>query len=69
MKLDLIPEVEGEGKTWRFIGLQSKNRREWGISHIGNFYNKCTSVALYDTLGDEATAYVIKQTGLATIAT
>lgn len=67
MKLDLIPEVEGEGRKWRFIGLQSKNRREWGIAHIGNFHNNCTSVALYDTLGVEASKYVIQQTGLTTI--
>lgn len=69
MKLNLVPEVEGEGRQWRFIGLQSKNRREWGIAHIGNFYNTTTSVALYDTLGEEATRYVIQQTGLTTICT
>lgn len=25
----LTPEVDGEGKKWRFMGIQSKNRKEW----------------------------------------
>lgn len=68
MDLNLIPEVEGEGGQWRFLGLQSKNRREWGLAHIANFHNKCTSVGLYDTLGNDAIKYVIKQTGMSCIA-
>ena len=27
--LNLCPEVEGEGKPWRFIGVWAKNRWEW----------------------------------------
>ena len=68
MKLELTPEVEGEGRNWRFLGIQAKNRREWGISYLGNIRNNGTAVALYDTLGIEASRYVINQTGLATIA-
>jgi len=67
MALDLAPEVEGEGKQWRFLGIQSKNRKEWGLTHIGNMKNNTTSIALYDTLGEEASKYVINQTGLSTI--
>ena len=33
--LNLVPEVEGEGKLWRFLGIQSKNRKEWYISELG----------------------------------
>jgi hypothetical protein len=29
MALDLVPEVQAEGTTFRFIGIQSKNRKEW----------------------------------------
>lgn len=54
-KLGLIPEVEAEGQRWRFMGIQAKNRAEWVIIHLANMYNKCTTVALYDTLGMEAT--------------
>ena len=66
--LDLTPEVEGEGRTWRFLGIQAKNRKEWGLSYLGNIRNNGTAVALYDTLGVEASKYVINQTGLSTIA-
>ena len=68
MALDLVPEVEGEGRNWRFLGIQSKNRKEWGLSYLGNIRNNGTAVALYDTLGIEASKYVINQTGLSTIA-
>ena len=66
--LNLIPEVEGAGKTFRFLGIQAKNRKEWGISHIGNFHSGTTTIALYDTLGEEASKYVINQTELITVA-
>lgn len=67
MALDLAPEVEGEGRQWRFLGIQSKNRKEWGLAHIANMRNNTTSIALYDTLGEEASKYVIAQTGLSSI--
>jgi len=53
---------------FRFLGIQAKNRKEWGISHIGNFHSGTTTIALYDTLGEEAAKYVINQTELTTIA-
>jgi len=68
MALDLAPEVEGEGTQWRFLGIQAKNRKEWGLTHIGNMRNNVTSITLYDTLGEDASKYVINQTGLTTIA-
>jgi len=68
MALNLVPEVEGDGKMWRFLGIQAKNRKEWGLSYLGNIMNNGTAVALYDTLGVEASKFVINQTGLATIA-
>jgi long-subunit acyl-CoA synthetase (AMP-forming) len=65
--LDLAPEVEGEGKTWRFIGLQSKNRAEWYTTHLANMFIGATTIAFYDTLGDHAQRYIVKQTQVATI--
>ena len=68
-ELNLIPEVEGpDGKNFRFLGIQAKNRKEWGIAHIGNFHSGTTTIALYDTLGEEASKYVIDQTELITVA-
>ena len=34
MALDLAPEVEGEGRQWRFLGIQSNLNRNSNISHI-----------------------------------
>lgn len=63
----LAPEVEAEGKKWRFIGLQSKNRKEWFISSLANMHQNICSVSLYDTLGVDATKYILNQTELATM--
>lgn len=38
MELGLAPEVEGEGKTWRFMGIQSKNRKEWVLTHAADIH-------------------------------
>jgi len=27
--LGLVPQIEAEGETWQFMGIQSKNRKEW----------------------------------------
>jgi long-subunit acyl-CoA synthetase (AMP-forming) len=59
MALDLVPEVQAEGITYRFIGIQSKNRKEWYLQHIANFHMGVTTVAMYDTLGEDASRYVI----------
>ena len=66
MKLDLVPTVEAEGKTWRFMGMQSKNRKEWNIIHLANMHLSATSVPLYDTLSQDAIKFVTNQTELST---
>lgn len=38
MELGLCPEIEGEGKMWRFLGIQSRNCREWYTAHLGNMH-------------------------------
>ena len=67
-KLGLCPDIEAEGKIWRFIGIQAKNRKEWNLIHLANMYLRTTTVALYDTLGVDASKYVINQTEMITIA-
>ena len=64
----LIPDVEAEERTWRFLGLQSKNRKEWVLFHIANMHNNATTVAFYDTLGPDAARFICAQTELTTIA-
>ena len=67
--LDLAPLVEAEGRPWRFLGIQSKNRKEWNLFHLANQFNAITSVTLYDTLGTGASQYICEQTELSTIVT
>jgi len=30
----LTPQIEAEGKTWKFMGIQSKNRKEWQFVNL-----------------------------------
>ena len=32
--LGLMPVVEAEGDSWRFMGIYSKNREEWSITDL-----------------------------------
>lgn len=68
--LNLVPEVEGEGdgKKYKFMGIQSKNRLEWSLLNVAGMVNAVTTVPLYDTLGEDATRYIVSQTGMTTIA-
>ena len=68
MALELAPSVEKESEPWRFIGIQSKNRKEWVLTSIAAQHQCITSVALYDTLGPDATKYILNQTELTTMA-
>lgn len=51
MAMNLAPETDGEGKKWRMVGIQSKNRKEWALTHWAGFHYGATTIALYDTLG------------------
>ena len=64
----LVPDIEHEGKKWRFIGIQAKNMAEWGLIHMGNMHMGTASVGLYDTLGEEAVKFIINQTKMTTVA-
>ena len=61
LALNLVPEVEGEGdgKKWRFMGIQSKNRAEWSVLNIAGMFQGVTTVAFFDTLGEEAMRFVV----------
>ena len=56
---DLIPDIQAEDMTYRFVGIQSKNRAEWEIAHLANMYQSVTTVAFFDTLGPDAQKYII----------
>ena len=50
------------------MGIQSKNRKEWVLCHVANMHQNITTVALYDTLGPDATRFVLNQTELTTMS-
>ena len=54
MALNLCPEVEAEGKKYRFIGIQSKNRKEWSLTSIAGMYQSITAIAMFDGLSEDA---------------
>lgn len=65
--LNLAPEIAAEDTTYRFIGIQSKNRAEWVIAHLANMHQSITTVAFFDTLGPDAQKFVINQTEMTTM--
>ena len=67
MSLGLLPEREADGRKWRFVAIQAKNRVEWTVTHLANMNCKTTTVGLHDTLSDKETRYIVAQTELATI--
>jgi len=36
--LDLCPKFEADGKEWRMMGIQSKNRYEWFVTHLAGMH-------------------------------
>ena len=65
--LDMMPDTTGEGKTWNFMGIFSKNRPEWVLTDLACATLRGTTIAFYDTLGPLAIEYVMDQTELTTI--
>lgn len=68
LKLNLSPQVEGEGRIWKFMGIYAKNREEWALTAIANFKNSVTTIALYDTLGPQAIEFVFRQTEMTSVS-
>jgi long-chain acyl-CoA synthetase len=58
--LNLLPETEGEGKKWKFMGIYAKNREEWTLSDMASMRQSGTTIAFYDTLGASAVEFVIR---------
>ena len=49
------------------LRIYSKNRPEWVICEQGCFTQSIVTVPMYDTLGPESVAYVVKQCNLKTV--
>jgi long-chain acyl-CoA synthetase len=71
LHLDLCPLIkhpkELYNKTWRFIGVMTKNRIEFAlIEQAANCYG-VTIVPVYDTLGPDTLNYICTQTKMKTL--
>jgi long-chain acyl-CoA synthetase len=63
----LFTEVELDNKSWRFMGIYSKNTPSWMITYLGHMYNDITTVSIYDTFGEEGLEYILNLTQMKTI--
>ena len=64
---DLCPiiNIDKEG-PFRFLGIFSRNKKEWILSFLGAMKDSITIVTIYETLGDLAVEYILEQTQLIT---
>ena len=65
--LNLCPEVEGEGKMWKFLGIWAKNRMEWTISLLAAMYYNITAVGFFDAMSPEQVEFIFNQTEMCTV--
>ena len=66
MNLCPVIDIEGEG-PYRFLGIFSRNKKEWLLSFLGAMKDSITIVTIYETLGDLAIQFILEQTQLITI--
>lgn len=65
----LVPTTEGDGKTFRMMGLYSRNRPEWCLSNWAIMHFSGTVVTLYNTLGEESLKYAFDHTQISIVGT
>ena len=63
----LANQTEGDDKSWSFIGIWSKNRREWLETYIANMYFNRTTIGFFDSMGVSAVDFILEQTELSCI--
>lgn len=59
MALDLCPQIEGEDKLWRFLGIWAKNREEWTTSLLAAMHYKITAVGFFDAMSSEQVEFIL----------
>ena len=66
--LNLCPNIEFEDDSpFRFLGIYSRNKKEWLLSSLGAMRDSITIVTIYDTLGDRAVEFILEQSQVTTI--
>lgn len=54
-------------RPYDLVGIYCQNRPEWILFEQGAYSYSLVVVALYDTLGPDACAFIIKQTDMSTV--
>ena len=67
MELGLCPDIEGEGKQWRFLGIWMKNRWEWTTSLLSAMHFSITAVGFYDAMSLDQVDFILNQTEMKTM--
>ena len=66
--LNLCPNINFEDESsFRFLGIYSRNKKEWLLSYLGAMRDSITIVTIYDTLGDRAVEFILEQSQVTTI--
>ena len=66
--LNLCPIIKFEDEqSFRFLGIYSRNKKEWLLSYLGAMRDSITIVTIYDTLGDKAVEFILEQSQVTTI--
>jgi long-chain acyl-CoA synthetase len=64
---NLCTVTEGDDRKWSFVGVWSKNRREWLETHLANMYFNRTTIGFFDSMGNQAVDFILNQTELSCI--
>ena len=67
--LNLCPLIKfsEEDQNFRFLGIYSRNKKEWLLSYLGAMRDSITIVTIYDTLGDKAVEFILEQSQVTSI--
>ena len=65
--MGLCPDIEGEGKQWKFLGVWMKNRAEWTLSLLACMYQSITTVGFFDAMSVEQVDFILNQTEMTTL--
>ena len=66
--LNLCPTINFENESsFRFLGIYSRNKKEWLLSYLGAMRDSITIVTIYDTLGDKAIEFILEQTQITSL--
>ena len=65
--LNLCPLITFEDEQpFRFLGIYSRNKKEWLLSYLGAMRDSITIVTIYETLGDKAVEFILEQSQVIT---